>query len=482
MVRLCPNNEKDSRIVITEKWRIALKIEGCGNIMSKEKHKKIFEQYNPASEVVRCPRGRAPVRKELDFYARAAVNLYGVISRKEFVDIFNRQNSEQTTEEELYILLLPLVLKQGKYGFYKEYIVHYSFNDNFDHVDYLLAEQADKPRYIPEKSEFLKYADEDYEDNNHWWKMLRYMWDIFGLNENTSKGYQEIRSYITYSTGINELGPIMDKYNLIFNSEEQLKKFFDLIMHAKNNTRIWENKGHTPAETFDFYNKQQENTDKTLKVSKNRREIGRNDPCPCGSGKKYKKCCARVDEEKTAQLSSEEAWLFYETWFGLMSFVNDRKNVLKAKIKPEYPNSVSNEKIFKVREVLWEHPELIDEYISTAELPQEKSTILKLWRNKHKKGMFFILEYQREYAVIIGPNEQGEDRLYGIKGISDSVANTLQRNLPAQMETVLLPFKGKIIYDSFMSTMSIEYGAGMKAAFREMYDKALKHGIITSLE
>ncbi len=22
-----------------------------------------------------------------------------------------------------------------------------------------------------------------------------------------------------------------------------------------------------------------------------RKEIGRNDPCPCGSGKKYKKCC-----------------------------------------------------------------------------------------------------------------------------------------------------------------------------------------------
>jgi len=22
-------------------------------------------------------------------------------------------------------------------------------------------------------------------------------------------------------------------------------------------------------------------------------EIGRNDPCPCGSGKKYKKCCGR---------------------------------------------------------------------------------------------------------------------------------------------------------------------------------------------
>ncbi|HHX32016.1 MAG TPA: SEC-C domain-containing protein, partial [Bacteroidales bacterium] len=25
-------------------------------------------------------------------------------------------------------------------------------------------------------------------------------------------------------------------------------------------------------------------------------KIGRNDPCPCGSGKKYKKCCLGKDE------------------------------------------------------------------------------------------------------------------------------------------------------------------------------------------
>jgi uncharacterized protein YecA (UPF0149 family) len=27
-------------------------------------------------------------------------------------------------------------------------------------------------------------------------------------------------------------------------------------------------------------------------VRKDKR-VGRNDPCPCGSGKKYKKCCGR---------------------------------------------------------------------------------------------------------------------------------------------------------------------------------------------
>jgi len=33
---------------------------------------------------------------------------------------------------------------------------------------------------------------------------------------------------------------------------------------------------------------------------------GRNDPCPCGSGKKYKQCCLGKDEEK-ARLARAKA-------------------------------------------------------------------------------------------------------------------------------------------------------------------------------
>ena len=31
----------------------------------------------------------------------------------------------------------------------------------------------------------------------------------------------------------------------------------------------------------------------TIKTSKKSNKIGRNDPCPCGSGKKYKQCCGK---------------------------------------------------------------------------------------------------------------------------------------------------------------------------------------------
>ena len=31
------------------------------------------------------------------------------------------------------------------------------------------------------------------------------------------------------------------------------------------------------------------------------KKLGRNDPCPCGSGKKYKNCCMKKDQEAERQ-------------------------------------------------------------------------------------------------------------------------------------------------------------------------------------
>jgi uncharacterized protein YecA (UPF0149 family) len=67
-------------------------------------------------------------------------------------------------------------------------------------------------------------------------------------------------------------------------------------MIAKNATRIWENKGYTPSELHEIINKRDENIVKFPTLQKS--QVGRNEPCPCGSGKKYKKCCALFDNTK----------------------------------------------------------------------------------------------------------------------------------------------------------------------------------------
>lgn len=446
--------------------------------MNTTNAEKIFRRYNQEKDVVRCPYGRASVRTLLDRYAKAATNLYGVIRKDEFVKLFNQQNTLKTTSDELYVLLLPIVLKSGWYGFYKEYLVHYSIFEDFDYVDYLLKHQEGKPRYVPEREEFLKYETEGYEDNDHWWNVRKFMWDVFGYSGNTSRGFEETKDYITYGLGISELGSILDRNHLMFGKEEQLHEFVRLLMLAKNNNRIWLNNGWTPNEL------QKQFVDKDKESPKIRaaqvKKIGRNDPCPCGSGKKYKKCCARLEDAKTAQLSTEDGYEFYEIWLGLISFVNERKHVVQEKIKPNFPNTTAEENIYKVREVLWETPEIIDDYIKESRLSNERIEILKAWRNNQKKGSFFIMEYRPDYAVAIATDENGEDRLYGIKGITHSIASAFDYKLPFQIETVLLPFRGALIYDSFIVTMPIGFGDGAKAVFKEMYEKALQKGIIAS--
>lgn len=72
----------------------------------------------------------------------------------------------------------------------------------------------------------------------------------------------------------------------MFDSLEDMNTFVQLYTDVQNNTRQWENKGYTPRELFYINEKNKRNIPKPTK-------IGRNDPCPCGSGKKYKKCCGK---------------------------------------------------------------------------------------------------------------------------------------------------------------------------------------------
>lgn len=58
-----------------------------------------------------------------------------------------------------------------------------------------------------------------------------------------------------------------------------------------NELGAWYNDEYTDAFNDDEYIDDFDNTIGEFTVVKSEPKIGRNDPCPCGSGKKYKKCC-----------------------------------------------------------------------------------------------------------------------------------------------------------------------------------------------
>jgi len=71
---------------------------------------------------------------------------------------------------------------------------------------------------------------------------------------------------------------------------EFLQELTHEVETLNNNTRQWALKGHTPAELFQEERKHLLPA-KVVEMPTRRAKVGRNDHCPCGSGKKYKKCC-----------------------------------------------------------------------------------------------------------------------------------------------------------------------------------------------
>jgi hypothetical protein len=82
---------------------------------------------------------------------------------------------------------------------------------------------------------------------------------------------------------------------LEFKSMESVQAMMAQVIHVMNHTRQWFLKGYAPIELGEqekpFLQSTPTASDK--KLIHTGKKIGRNKPCTCGSGKKYKKCCGR---------------------------------------------------------------------------------------------------------------------------------------------------------------------------------------------
>ena len=223
-------------------------------------------------------------------YAMAAVNLYGVIRQEDLIRIFNCQNGKKLTEDEMFPVLIRHILLDCGYVLWEEFLVNSAFEDNeFRDVPDLLNRIGDKPRYVPEKAEFLKYADPDYYERTSEAALMReYLLQDAGLEPNlVDEVLLELHFAIVLEARPQQLLDILRDYEVPL-SGGHMQIVLDILTGMANGTRLWSNNGFTPNELFERYERRH-----LRKLPSKVVKIGRNDPCPCGSGKKYKKCCGR---------------------------------------------------------------------------------------------------------------------------------------------------------------------------------------------
>lgn len=156
----------------------------------------------------------------------------------------------------------------------------------FEYEEIMAAGQLPYPMFTSEFTDditnLLSYTDETFEDTKPVEpveQMLTDIWFCIQEGESPMAGVEAM------------LADFPSKHRKLTN------EIVGLYSNYQNSLPRWDLKGHSPTEAFEM----------GIKTKKNRPDInpngspfvnanpkiGRNDPCPCGSGKKYKNCCGK---------------------------------------------------------------------------------------------------------------------------------------------------------------------------------------------
>ena len=134
-----------------------------------------------------------------------------------------------------------------------------------------------------------------------------------------------------------------------------------------------------------------------------------------------------------------------------------------------------------VRDALYENNALIDSFIqqNPHQLSADNLAIIAKWK-QFIAGEFYIERLLKRYAIFIGTG----DKVYGISALHQAFQEVFHPSqLPVYVKTVLLPFKGKIIYDGLFQPYNVSFGRGISSGLKETYMAAKQNGrIIESLE
>jgi len=180
------------------------------------------------------------------------------------------------------------------------------------------------------------------------------------------------------------------------------------------------------------------------------------------------------------QLSPDDAALFFKLMSALQMFANQRLKIIKNLEEVKQYQKISNEQRVKLRNAFYKRPELIDDFVreNPFGFPSDDLAIISGWKN-FIAGDFFIDRVLKKYAVFIGNN-----KVYGVLALTEPLRQVLGgMPLPIYVKTVLLPFKGKIIYDGLIEGYNIYFGRGISTSMSNTYQAAKMQGkVIESLD
>lgn len=170
---------------------------------------------------------------------------------------------------------------------------------------------------------------------------------------------------------------------------------------------------------------------------------------------------------------------FYHIYFSLLDYTNEKYRITSKVKNLVTSDKVNPQDISPIREKLWENNEILDEVVDKNPFGFSSSDleVINSWNNRIA-DKFILLKHLKNYSIMMGGG-----KLYGVTGIVSPFSEMFPSFvLPLFVDAVLIPFEGKIIYDSLLIPYNVRFGGGAKRGFNEEYRETKeKNGIITTL-
>jgi len=180
-------------------------------------------------------------------------------------------------------------------------------------------------------------------------------------------------------------------------------------------------------------------------------------------------------------LKPDEVKRFFRLLHCVQAFANQRLRVFDDWAKPEDVRKHTMQEGVELRNRLIERGELFAEFAETNPFGLDASdlAVVESWQH-FVSGEFCIIRQLKDYAVFLKMGSNNE--VYGVVALSDPLEDVIGRDIPIVVKAVLLPFEGRIIYDSLLSSYHLTLGGGIRKSLEAAYQETkAKSGIITSL-
>lgn len=241
---------------------------------------------------------KATVKRNTEWIklTRGLLYYYGTLSESQLVQMVEEYTKESINVEEL----LAVIVNANSY-LEEIYIDNGLFSNGrvFDpeRVQKEHQSRSNVPFYPFTKQQLLTAGEPGFvEKNQSYVQLVKFLTKNFEIDREEADDIAEECVYATrIGDGPNDVLEFLS-HTFEFDDMEIIQELMDKVVHLMNNTREWFLKGYTSTELMAQEKKHLSPLPATKTPSNEGKKvvkIGRNDPCPCGSGKKYKKCCGR---------------------------------------------------------------------------------------------------------------------------------------------------------------------------------------------